>query len=492
MIYLKLEGHDFRYEAEDVIELFYNKEEIVYFETEPPEEFRGIFLLSRVIQVGSGLTIHTVLKFEGVCYNENERVLEAESSDEHAVLKMLKREVKHQIFNALADFTGIQPPWGTLTGIRPSKIIHEMLEHGNNRNEILGRLNGYYRVSEQKARLLYDIAITERNILDSSDPRSVSLYIGIPFCTTRCLYCSFTSNPIDKYRHLIGKYLDALKTEIEAVAEIIRNNSFKIQSIYIGGGTPTSMDSAALKVLLNFIESSFDLDALEEYTLEAGRPDSIDVDKLVTIKNSKVSRISINPQTMNNETLNLIGRNHTSQDIINAFKLARRMGFDNINTDIIMGLPGENAVMFENTLRAISELSPESLTVHSLAIKRASRLKEERGNFDLASGIEANTMIDLAQKYAESMGMHPYYLYRQKNMLGNLENTGYCKPGFESIYNIQIMEERQSIIALGAGAITKVVYHGENRIERAFNVKSVEEYVGRVQEMIERKRELFL
>jgi oxygen-independent coproporphyrinogen-3 oxidase len=231
---------------------------------------------------------------------------------------------------------------------------------------------------------------------------------------------------------------------------------------------------------------------LEEYTLEAGRPDSIDEEKLRVIKESRVDRISINPQSMNDETLKSIGRNHSSEDIIKAFRLARDIGFLNINMDVIIGLPGEDLKMFRNTFDKIKELGPESLTVHTMAVKRASKLNEEKEKYKLITSADANMMVEAAASFAKSIGMHPYYLYRQKNVLGNLENVGYCKPGFESVYNIQIMEEKQTIIALGAGAVTKVVYHEDNRIERAFNVKEVEGYVAREDEMVERKRELLM
>jgi coproporphyrinogen dehydrogenase HemZ len=255
-------------------------------------------------------------------------------------------------------------------------------------------------------------------------------------------------------------------------------------------GTPTSLNSLQLKGLLDFIESKFEMRWLEEYTLEAGRPDSINEDKLGVIKESRVDRISINPQSMNDETLRLIGRNHTSEDVIKAFRLAKSLGFNNINMDVIIGLPGESKEMFCNTLKRIKELDPENLTVHTMAIKRASKLNEDKEKYKLISSADASEMVETAAAFADSIGMHPYYLYRQKNVLGNLENVGYCKPGTESVYNIQIMEEKQTIIALGAGAVTKVVYPKENRIERAFNVKDVEEYILRVKEMVERKRGL--
>ena len=290
---------------------------------------------------------------------------------------------------------------------------------------------------------------------------------------------------------LVDKYIDMLKKELYFGNELIKEKGYTIQSIYIGGGTPTSISARQMKDLLGFIEETFSLENLEEFTLEAGRPDTIDEEKLLVIKNSRVNRISINPQTMNDATLRLIGRNHSSEDVRKAFYLARDVGFNNINMDVIVGLPGENCEMFRNTLEEIKKMEPESLTVHALAIKRASRLNEEQKEFEHVPDEEAAGMVDMAYEYALSMGMRPYYMYRQKNIAGNLENVGYCKPGFESIYNVQIMEEKQTLLAFGAGGVSKVVYSDENKIERAFNVKSPEEYIGRIDEMIARKRELF-
>jgi coproporphyrinogen dehydrogenase HemZ len=402
----------------------------------------------------------------------------------------IKKEVSRLLYNVLSEYTGKKLPWGVLTGIRPAKIAYELLEEGIKRDEIIKTLEQNYMVSNKKAVLAYNVASVEKKILDETKDNMIGLYIGIPFCKSRCLYCSFTSNCIKKQGHLVEKYMDTLKREISLSNDIIKEKGYKIQTIYIGGGTPTSIATGYLEDLLQYIENTLDLEDLEGYTLEAGRPDTIDEVKLMMIKNSRVDRISINPQSMNENTLRIIGRNHTPEEVKDAFHLARNIGFKNINMDIIVGLPGENLKMFENTLKNIKMLNPESLTVHALAIKRASRLSEEMEKFNHISDEEAIMMTDRAYECALSMGMYPYYLYRQKNIAGNLENVGYFKPGFESIYNIQMMEEKQTIIAFGAGAVTKVIYPDKNRIERAFNVKSLEEYIKRVDEMVERKRKL--
>lgn len=491
MISVKIEGHDFVYQVEDVIRLFFKDDEIKFIETVPLEKQRGIFILSRMSTCKDGFFVSTEVWTDGARNTVLDRLIPMKTiltKEDHRERKLLKREVKRQIFIALREYTGKELPWGILTGIRPAKIVYELLEDGKEREAIILRLKDYYFLSEKKAALIYNVAKTEYKLLKKARPDMVSLYIGIPFCPSRCLYCSFTSNPVQKYTHIVGKYIDILLAEIKYAAQVVKNKGWHVQNIYIGGGTPTSIEAEYIEMLLAYIESQFNLDFIEEYTLEAGRPDSINMDKLSAIRKSGVNRISINPQTMNDGILEAIGRNHKSEDVLRAFYSAREMGFDNINMDIIVGLPGESPEMFENSLIRLGELAPESLTVHTMAVKRASRLKDDIENYKMISANEAADMVDIAGQYAASMGMRPYYLYRQKNILGSLENIGYSKPGCESMYNIQIMEERQTIIALGAGAVTKVVYPAEDRIERAFNVKNVEEYLNRVDEMIERKR----
>ncbi|MGI6777486.1 MAG: coproporphyrinogen dehydrogenase HemZ [Acetivibrionales bacterium] len=491
MVFVKNSSDYLRYEIEDVLRLFYSTENIIFTDNAPPPRFCGAFFIIEELGTETAPEFRIVLKTDKIELTKtvSSDMVQAQI-DINEKRRVLKREIKRVIYMLFSELTGKKLPWGVLTGIRPGKIVLEMMECGLGREEVLERLQNYYFISYGKAVLLYGIAKVERSVLKKSPDNTVSVYIGIPFCPTRCLYCSFTSYPINKCLHLTSKYLDALKTEISRVGEIIDRKKYKIQSVYIGGGTPTSLDAQSLASLFKHIEGSFDLGNIEEYTVEAGRPDSFNAEKLEVIKDSRASRISINPQTMNDKTLKLIGRNHTAVDIIEKYYLARKVGFKNINMDIIVGLPGENLDMFANTLMQIKKLEPESLTVHTMSVKRASRLNENKKEYDFITSEEASAMVDMAYETAGSMGMHPYYLYRQKNMLGNLENIGYCKPGFESIYNVQIMEEKQTIIALGAGAVTKVVYLDENRIERAFNVKNVEEYINRVNEMIERKNML--
>ena len=494
---------DFESELTDIIKLFYQENEYEVLQGSPSLEETGLFLFGR-LEGGTQLSYVIELKEAGKDDNvKGENVkgtvlvthsyvipLERGLPEKYDLMgrKDFKREVRRGVYSLLSEYTGKSLPWGMLTGIRPAKIVHELLDEGLDRERIEDRMTGYFKVSPAKAGLLYKVATAEREILYNTPPDTVSLYIGIPFCSTRCLYCSFASNTTGRTPGLLEAYIAALKMEIGLTAGLLVDRGLKVQNIYIGGGTPTVLNTAALKALLDFIEDRFELAEVQEYTLEAGRPDSLDREKLLAIRDSAVNRISINPQTMNDSTLKLIGRNHTPDDVLRVFELARNTGFDNINMDIIMGLPGEDNRMFEYTLQQIRGLSPESLTVHALAIKKASGLAMAKEAYRRLTSEEAEIMMETAVKYAGEMGLHPYYLYRQKNIAGNLENTGFCKPGRESLYNVQIMEERQSIIAVGAGSVTKVVYPGENRIERAFNVKSVEEYIKRTDEMFERKK----
>ena len=404
--------------------------------------------------------------------------------------KIIRTDFKLALYDGLSDITGKTLPWGTLTGVRPTKIPLTMIEEGKKDNDIIKHMKDAYKCSDEKTKLSLEVAKRERSLLNRLDyENGYSLYIGIPFCPTTCLYCSFTSYPLGMWKKEVDSYLDAMIKELEFVAD--RFSDKVLDTIYVGGGTPTTLDEFQLDRLLGKVEELFDLSHLKEITVEAGRPDSITKEKLEVIKKHNISRISINPQTMKQETLNLIGRHHTVEQVISAYHLARDTGFDNINMDLIVGLPGERIDDVRMTMEKLKELDPDSITVHSLAIKRASRLnilKEQYKDYEINNTDE---IINLTRDYAYGMGMTPYYLYRQKNMAGNFENVGYAKPHKAGIYNILIMEEKQTIIAVGAGASTKVVFKEENRIERIENVKDVRNYIDRIDEMIDRKRTFF-
>ena len=385
--------------------------------------------------------------------------------------------------------TGRQLPWGTLTGIRPTKIAMTKLAEGDSPEEIFRYMKETYFTSDEKIRLSIEIAQRERRLLSAIDYKNgYSLYIGIPFCPTTCLYCSFTSYPIGKWKDRTGEYLEALFKEMDYVAEEKRGCT--LDTVYFGGGTPTSLSPEDLDILITRLKKTFDFSTVQEFTVEAGRPDSITREKLQVLKNHGVTRISINPQTMKEETLKLIGRRHTVEDVKERFLMAREMGFDNINMDLIIGLPEEGLEDVRTTMEEVKALAPDSVTVHSLAIKRAARLNTMKEVYKDLKITNTQEMINLTAQYAREMGLEPYYLYRQKNMAGNFENVGYAAPGKACIYNVLIMEEQQTIIGCGAGTTTKRLFPEENRIERAENVKDVEQYISRIEEMIERKRHL--
>ena len=401
---------------------------------------------------------------------------------------VIKKECNLSIYQDLCDYTGKTLPWGNLTGIRPTKLAMGMLAEGKEDAEIVAWLKAAHAVSDEKAQLSLDIARREKAILDRLHYEDgYSLYIGIPFCPTTCLYCSFTSYPIAVWRKRVDEYLQALFQEIDFVAETYKNKI--LDTVYIGGGTPTTLEAAELDRLLQYVRDKFDFRQVTEFTVEAGRADSITREKLDVLKKHGVTRISVNPQTMKDETLRYIGRQHTVAQVKDAFWLAREAGFDNINMDIILGLPGELESDVQNTIHEICKLNPDSLTVHSLAVKRASNLCQWIEENGIETLRYTDSTMDIAQKGAYALEMKPYYLYRQKNMSGNFENVGYAREGKYGIYNILIMEEKQTIVACGAGSVSKRVYP-DGLIKRSENVKDVSQYIERIGEMIERKRVL--
>lgn len=406
----------------------------------------------------------------------------------------LKDTIKRRFYDVLCEVTGRKLPWGNLSGVRPTKIAMTMINEGALDEEIKEHLTKAHRVSEEKISLSLKIAHKEKELIDKLDcEKGYSLYIGIPFCPTTCLYCSFTSYPIVSWSKRLDDYLDALYKEIDYVANeyaMKAGTKKNPDTIYIGGGTPTSLDEVHLEKLLEKITFSFDMEECKEFTCEAGRPDSITKEKLEIMQRYGVTRISVNPQTMQQKTLDLIGRRTTVEQVVDTYKMAREVGLDNINMDIILGLPGEDVDDVRDTLDKICEMNPDSLTVHSLAIKRASALKQRLDEIGVESLKNTDETMQLASEAATKMNMEPYYLYRQKNMSGNFENTGFARPGKEGLYNILIMEEVQTIVACGAGTVSKHVYP-DGRITRCENMKDVSLYMDKIDEMIDRKRELF-
>lgn len=412
---------------------------------------------------------------------------------ETEISENIKEDIKRLVFSSLKDITGEEYPWGVLVGIRPSKIALKYLEEGKTEEEIIEIFKKKHLASQEKAKLCIEIAKTEVSFVNN-DSKNIAIYIGMAFCPTRCFYCSFAANPIKGNKKLVNPYLEALIYEIREMKKYVDERSLNIETVYFGGGTPTAVNNEEFELIMQEAYDAFVKGKeLKEFTVECGRPDSITKEKLETMKKFNVTRISINPQTMNDETLKMIGRGHNSKDVIEKFNLARSMGFNDINMDMIIGLPGEGIKEVLHTKEEILKLHPDSLTVHGLSLKRASILYE---NFILKKGIQVKKQTELADMYEESrvlakeLGLHPYYMYRQKNMVGNMENLGYSRKGAECIYNIQMIEDKQTIIALGADAVSKVVFLEEGRIERFANIKDVREYCKRIEEMVEGKKKL--
>ncbi len=477
MINVYTNKENYQYDVHALLRSFYPEHDVgVYNECEwDSREESGSYVIIRILDDRMELTLAVDEPKEYVHTYQNDT-------------DVIKKQSKLSLYHDLCDYTGRTLPWGNLTGIRPTKLTMAMLAEGLADDEIIAQMKAAHAVSDEKARLSLDISRRERQILDSIHyVDGYSLYIGIPFCPTTCLYCSFTSYPIAAWRKRVELYLQALFREIDFVAESCRDRI--LDTIYIGGGTPTTLEAGELDRLLQHIHDRFDFAQVKEFTVEAGRADSITPEKLDVLKRHGVTRISVNPQTMNDETLKYIGRHHTVAQVKEAFRMARAAGFGNINMDIILGLPGELEADVQHTIDEIKKLGPDSLTVHSLAIKRASKLSQWIEENGIGTLRNTDATMEIAQKGAYALDMKPYYLYRQKNMSGNFENVGYAREGKYGIYNILINEEVQTIIALGAGSISKRVYP-DGRIERSENMKDVALYIEKIDEMIERKRKL--
>ncbi len=482
MLVVELNRENFEYDVNSLVKAFYPEEQVKILIPESREETRAklqgqVNIRADFYEDGAEVSI------DGAVYQWSFDKGAQESEGAY------KDSFKRFFYRTLCQVTGKSLPWGNLIGIRPVKIAYVLLEQGMSGQDIVEHYMTKHFVSREKAELSVDIARRERELLSRVHyQEGYSLYVGIPFCPTTCLYCSFTSYPIGGCRKMVDAYVDCLIKEMEYVAGQYGHRI--LDSVYIGGGTPTTLEPGQLDRLLRSLRQLFDFSAVKEFTVEAGRADSITEDKLSCLYSHGVTRISVNPQTMKQETLDIIGRKASVAQVEEAYALARRVGFDNINMDLILGLPGESREDVQHTIDRVTELAPDSLTVHSLAVKRASRLSswiQENGVSMLRNTDET---MRIAAEGAGRLGMKPYYLYRQKNMSGNFENVGYAKEGKFGLYNILIMEEVQSIVALGAGSISKRVYP-DGRIERCENVKEVAQYIERIDEMIERKRVLF-
>ena len=468
----------FENDIADVVSLFYGEGAVAV----PGEAYDGMLVHTHELRGGHWIETFELSIDSATCSHTDNAPAYMDGGLEEK--RQLKRLVKRCTYHLFKAYTGRTPAWGSLTGIRPTRLYYQQMEQGKSRVEAKEALRTLFDLSEEKIDLLDEIISAQENLIVRPQ-NACDLYVGIPFCTTRCTYCSFSSGEIGNGK-LVEPYLDALFHEIDLCSEMAKEFGLDIRIGYIGGGTPSSLTTWQLDRLLNHIEKRFG--QMEEFTVEAGRPDTLSREKLAMMRSHPITRISINPQTMNDETLRRIGRAHTAQQTVDAYHLARSLGFDDINMDVIAALPGENYDMFAKTLEEIKSLNPESLTVHTLAIKRSSKLHEQKFQ---QSERDTAEMVALGRRVAHEMGMKAYYLYRQKYMAENLENVGYARADKLCRYNIDNMEETTSVMALGAGGISKCVMRQEEKILRAPNIGNIEMYIERVDEMVGRKREAF-
>lgn len=482
-IYIK--NHDFHYELENLCRIFFPNEKISIIKDQMPDAASSFWALAYLEPSEKYVRLYAAVYRDGQKI-EQEACVSGETPD---LEKECERELAVLLFTLLTKLTQITPTWGILTGVRPIKLMRRLTSE-------LGETGAkaYFRdkllVSQNKTELAAITMKAEQKLLSLSRKESYSLYVSIPFCPTRCSYCSFVSQTIERAHKMIPEYVAHLCEELEKTAQIAHELNLRLESVYIGGGTPTTLTWEQMELLLRTIRRNFDFSCCREFTVEAGRPDTITPEKLKAMKRYGVDRISINPQTLNDGVLELIGRKHSARQTIDAFKLARKEGFHHINMDLIAGLPGDSLTSFQNTIQGICQLDPESVTIHTLAMKKSSKLTMEGKKLYRDECLEAAQMLDYASEVLLSRQYAPYYLYRQSKMVGNLENVGWAKPGFESFYNVYVMDETHTILACGAGAVTKLKQPQGDYLERVFNFKYPYEYLSRFQEMLERKNQV--
>lgn len=468
---LYVKNHNFHFELENLTRLFFPNEKITvirdFSEPQPPCIYTEVSdKITISVNIGS--------------FNKSETAVKKLTDDDNELVSA------QLLYKLLCDFTGLTQPWGILTGVRPVKLLRKLAEESSE-EQAVKKFEKDFFVSNEKIALSRETEHNERKILELSKPESFSLYVGIPFCPSRCSYCSFVMASIERAEKLIEPYTKLLCEEIKRTAEIANKLGLRLETVYFGGGTPTTLSAEQLDTVLKTVNKSFDMSTCREFTVEAGRPDTIDIAKLFALKENKVDRISINPQTVNDEVLKTIGRKHTAQQFFDAFELARKCGFDNINTDLIAGLPTDTPESFKNSLDSIVRLNAECITVHTLCMKRASRLTTEGVTLDLQQARDAREMLAYTQNILGQNEYIPYYMYRQSRMVGNLENVGWSKKGFESLYNVYVMDETHTILACGSGGVTKLKRNNPDYLERIFNFKYPYEYIDRFDELIQRK-----
>lgn len=468
---LYVKNHNFHFELENLTRLFFPNEKITVIRDFSEPQSPYIYT-----EVSDKITISVNIG----SFNKSETAVKKLTDDDNELVSA------QFLYKLLCDFTGLTQPWGILTGVRPVKLLRRLAEESSE-EQAVKKFEKDFFVSNEKIALSRETEHNERKILELSKPESFSLYVGIPFCPSRCSYCSFVMASIERAEKLIEPYTKLLCEEIKRTAEIANKLGLRLETVYFGGGTPTTLSAEQLDTVLGTVNKSFDMSTCREFTVEAGRPDTIDIAKLFALKENKVDRISINPQTVNDEVLKTIGRKHTAQQFFDAFELARKCGFDNINTDLIAGLPTDTPESFKNSLDSIVRLNAECITVHTLCMKRASRLTTEGVTLDLQQARDAREMLAYTQNILGQNEYIPYYMYRQSRMVGNLENVGWSKKGFESLYNVYVMDETHTILACGSGGVTKLKRNNPDYLERIFNFKYPYEYIDRFDELIQRK-----
>lgn len=488
MIDIQITPEEFGYDVQSLVQAFYPAHPFK-INGDVPDSYRILKVCYEKDKITISLYEKEKKLFEECSDMDCSAVFNKEQASD-SLRRETKNVLKKLLYSLMVKDRGMELPWGNLTGIRPAKISGMLLEQGLSEAEVRRIMKETYLISDDKLNLSIDISKREQKLLSEINYRDgYSLYVGIPFCPTTCLYCSFTSYPISVYKAKTDQYVDAVIKEIEFLGRKLKDR--ELNTVYIGGGTPTTLSPEQLDRLIVTLKTNFDFNTVKEFTIEAGRPDSITREKLMTLKKHKVSRISINPQTMNQTTLDTIGRKHTVEQVGAAFDMARECGFDNINMDFIVGLPGETEDMVRYSMEEAVKFNPEGITVHSLAVKRASRLNIQKKNYSGMHMENSTQLMGITKEYAERMGMKPYYLYRQKNMSGNQENVGYSKEGYEGLYNILMMGDYQDVWAVGAGAVTKLLSPDRKEGKRVDAVKNVDQYIERIDEMIERKAKIF-
>jgi oxygen-independent coproporphyrinogen III oxidase len=487
-------GHDYTRDIENILHLFFEEVEAVFHinETEKREEQELQAPLLRIEITGQD-PVQADVQYrlpDGSIYTFT-RESEADTADAIEWRKSAKRAMNYALLNVLQQHTGIVQPWGILTGIRPTKLLHMMLEQGKSLGESHQVLREERLVTEEKIALIQSIVDRQLQVipdLHELNRKEVSIYLGIPFCPTKCAYCTFPAYSIQGQQGSVAEFLEGLHYEIQETGRWLKQAGLGVTTVYFGGGTPTSITAEQMDAVFAEMYASFPgMESVRELTVEAGRPDTITPDKIEVMKKWKTDRISINPQSFTQETLDIIGRHHTVEETVEKYHMARDLGLSNINMDLIIGLPGETSEQLEDSLHNVEELMPASLTVHTLSFKRASAMTKNKEKYKVAGREEIGHMMDIARRWTAGHGYVPYYLYRQKNILGNLENVGYSLPGQESLYNIIIMEEKQTIIGLGCGAVSKLIEPGTNKITRFPNPKEPRSYIETYRKLVGEK-----